>query len=296
LLADAALSEDAIRMGSLHRAGESSYGYQHDWALFKINSNWPSDGNETTLPWAAEEKIHVGQIASVEASRPVIVATGRRAPTRGSVSSTPTFVRAQGSYRFHKLWTVIVDDALGEFPSALKFFRWRAAYTSASSSGDCGSWVIDSDSGYLVGVVVAGLLHSHLAYLVDATQLFDDIFQSTGTWPSLSRTPRSPSPPNSPPDLYSGPWSGRLTVRVAETGAIGSARRPYMVISLCHSEHIARGPERSGFEQLPDTESGSKSIQIPGRSDPEHGTRTSGRWGRTGLLYTSHEWTVSTKL
>jgi hypothetical protein len=44
--------------------------------------------------------------------------------------------------------------------------------------GDCGSWVVDANTGNLVGHIVAGDSTLHRAYLIQATDVFHDI-QST---------------------------------------------------------------------------------------------------------------------
>lgn len=112
---------------------------------------------------------------------------------RGTLSGTPTYQIVAGSQTTKELWTVRLHGTL--------------------TKGDCGSWVVDEESGDLVGHVVAGSPQSGVAYIVPACHVFQDAkkkfrlhLKPLSTWhfdrgsakPDLSHKPNTPlatSPP-----------------------------------------------------------------------------------------------------
>jgi hypothetical protein len=78
----------------------------------------------------------------------VVTLTGSGSLLKGTISGTPTYKNTPGSSRFQELWTVRLDGKLEE--------------------GDCGSWVVDPESGDLFGYIVAGSPEPGVAYIISA--------------------------------------------------------------------------------------------------------------------------------
>lgn len=85
----------------------------------------------------------------------VIAITSSMGIQRGSLVASSTFFRDEGSPSFQKLGVVRLDGAIEE--------------------GDCGSVVIDEMTGDVYGHIVMGCSGTNLAYIVPATELYEDI-------------------------------------------------------------------------------------------------------------------------
>ncbi|KAM3069497.1 Protein png1 [Clarireedia jacksonii] len=84
----------------------------------------------------------------------VFAVTGSAGLLKGTVSGTPSFIIQRGSTRQNELWTVRLDGKLAE--------------------GDCGSWVVEAESGNLFGHIVSGCPESGVAYIVPAYMILAD--------------------------------------------------------------------------------------------------------------------------
>ncbi|KAF2804179.1 uncharacterized protein BDZ99DRAFT_348118, partial [Mytilinidion resinicola] len=80
-------------------------------------------------------------------------ATGSKGLIAGRMSGTPSFMRLPGSTLCQEVYTIHLAGPV--------------------ANGDCGSWVMNADSGDLYGHIVAGSPESGVAYIIPAYQVFD---------------------------------------------------------------------------------------------------------------------------
>ncbi|KAG4431414.1 hypothetical protein IFR05_013106 [Cadophora sp. M221] len=101
----------------------------------------------------------------------VLAVTGSAGVLEGTLSGTPTYRNQPGSTKFREMWTVRLVGQLNK--------------------GDCGSWVVDSVTGDLLGHIIAGSPKSGVAYILPAQQIFDDAPNRYGLQLQLSTTWRA---------------------------------------------------------------------------------------------------------
>jgi hypothetical protein len=101
--------------------------------------------------------------ASLEESDVFIASSG--VILKGSIKTNTSFITGEGSNKVQELWKVHVS-------------------TFSLRNGDCGAWVFDQMTGELYGhVVAAGVSNdviNQMAYVIPASQIFDDISQRFG--------------------------------------------------------------------------------------------------------------------
>lgn len=110
----------------------------------------------------------------------VVAFTGSRGAISGKLSGTPSFLRLPYQKTFQEVWTVRLAGPLAK--------------------GDCGSWVVDSESGDVYGHLIAGNPESGIAYIVPAYQVYEHmktcfnskLEQSSGP-PGLDRQATKPN-------------------------------------------------------------------------------------------------------
>lgn len=85
----------------------------------------------------------------------IITATGSSGVLKGILSGTPSFLKSPSSTIFQEVWTVRLDGKLAK--------------------GDSGSWVMDSETGALLGHIVAGSPDTGVAYMTPSIQIFTDL-------------------------------------------------------------------------------------------------------------------------
>lgn len=85
----------------------------------------------------------------------VLAATASNGALKGTLSGTPTFMKTQSSNSFQEVWTVRLVGSL--------------------KTGDCGSWVVNLETGDLFGHIIAESLETGVAYIIPAYQIFADI-------------------------------------------------------------------------------------------------------------------------
>jgi hypothetical protein len=95
----------------------------------------------------------------------IVTVTASGGLLRGRLSATPTYIRLPYSKNFQKAYTVRLDGIIVD--------------------GDCGSLVINHANGDLYGHIIAGGSGTGTAYIIPATQVFEDLEQRLGGAVSL---------------------------------------------------------------------------------------------------------------
>jgi hypothetical protein len=123
-----------------------------DYALFEIQpAHLPSDGSS----------IHAKAIATGPPKDVEVTATTSSAGTlSGRLCGTPSYMRLSRGKAFQEVWTVRFNGRLAR--------------------GDSGSWVINAQTGELLGHIVAGSPDTGVVYIVPAYQVFNDVSQRLG--------------------------------------------------------------------------------------------------------------------
>lgn len=97
-----------------------------------------------------------------------ILASTSRGTLTGVMSGTPMYARLPNSSLYQDVYNVLLDSRL--------------------QSGDCGSWVIDAESGNLYGHIVAGSPDSGAAIVIPFARIFEDIEARVKHHPRLPLT------------------------------------------------------------------------------------------------------------
>lgn len=145
--------DDYMVMGDLREPANGRPMHDLDYALIEVRPEYfdfkkfTDKAHERTIPTR-----HIFQDSPRESQ--VYALTGSVGKLQGTISGTPTYSNRPGSKAFQKLWTVRLSGKL--------------------EVGDCGSWVLESHTGMLLGHIVAGSPESGVAYILPAQQIFDD--------------------------------------------------------------------------------------------------------------------------
>ncbi|KAF2969427.1 hypothetical protein GQX73_g4120 [Xylaria multiplex] len=140
--------------GEFFLAPRDSPGTEADFALLEVTDqrHWVQNTVSTKLkPKVAIKSL--SKMSSNDKSPVSIQALTSRGNTQGRLSGTPLYARAPNDKAFQKMLCANFSDTL--------------------EKGDCGSWVIDADTGDLYGHIVAGSPSSGTALI----KLFDDVFE-----------------------------------------------------------------------------------------------------------------------
>lgn len=112
-----------------------------------------------------ESQVKVKRIAVNGAKDTKILGATTRGVLSGSLSGTTVYSRLPGNRCVQEAFAVRMDSNLRE--------------------GDCGSWIVDSESGDLYGHIVAGCPRSGLAMVMPFAPIFEDIKDRVGSFPRL---------------------------------------------------------------------------------------------------------------
>jgi peptide-N4-(N-acetyl-beta-glucosaminyl)asparagine amidase len=133
-----------------------------DYALLTVLEPQHKTLNQITTEQSGTKTIRT--IRNISKPRPgdteIILLTCSRGLINGRLSGTPSFMRLPGCKNFQELLTVSLEGKL--------------------EPGDSGCWVVDADSGDLVGHIVAGSPHSGVGYIVPSVQVLSDIRKHLG--------------------------------------------------------------------------------------------------------------------
>ncbi|KAJ4135083.1 Protein png1 [Fusarium equiseti] len=97
-----------------------------------------------------------------------ILSCTSRGTLTGVMSGTPLYARLPNSSLYQDVYSVLLDSRL--------------------EAGDCGSWIIDAESGNLYGHIVAGSPDSGAAIVIPFARIFEDIEERVKHHPRLPLT------------------------------------------------------------------------------------------------------------
>ncbi|KAF5570432.1 PNG1 with de-n-glycosylation function (n-glycanase) [Fusarium phyllophilum] len=97
-----------------------------------------------------------------------ILSSTSRGTLTGVMSGTPLYTRLPNSSMYQEVYNVLLDSRL--------------------EAGDCGSWIIDAESGNLYGHIVAGSPDSGAAIVIPFSRVFEDIEARVKQSPHLPLT------------------------------------------------------------------------------------------------------------
>ncbi|KAK7993733.1 hypothetical protein PG989_007114 [Apiospora arundinis] len=166
-IADARGGTSLDQVGDLFVAGMSGSGTGLDYALVEVENHGSIARNTFKNPRDPRSFVTVNSLAEDTTGSPnrlAIIVTSQNTLS-GAMSETPSYARAPRDAQFRKMLRVFVDGRL--------------------EKGDCGSWVIDADTGDLYGHVVAGSLGSSAALVLPFSDVFRDILHRVKVMPEF---------------------------------------------------------------------------------------------------------------
>ncbi|KAF4628032.1 hypothetical protein G7Y89_g10122 [Cudoniella acicularis] len=238
-----------------------------DFALIHIETPHPFTFNE--IQWQVGSKtkiIHPESIAQEPKNANIIAVTGSAGVLEGHLSGTPSFWNDPHSLASRQFWTVRLAGRL--------------------SNGDCGSWVIDAETGDLYGHIVAGSPSNGVAYIMPTCQIQDYFENSAEYWtfelPTRlnsaltlkelysTEATQSPGALEGNEQSSSTEWTGvpgpqpkgTLTVKITEARGLQKSRDPYVVAVFQKSELVSKShlsEDGNENEEIPVIQSRSES-------------------------------------
>jgi peptide-N4-(N-acetyl-beta-glucosaminyl)asparagine amidase len=140
-----------------------------DYALIEVADPIHRFANEITRSSGkGDNRVKVQRVAMKGPKDARILSATSRGTITGTMSGTSLYVRIPRSSLFQEVFNVHFDARL--------------------DVGDCGSWVIDAESGDLYGHIVAGSPDSGAAIVVPFAPVFLDIAARVGNYPQLPDT------------------------------------------------------------------------------------------------------------
>ncbi|KAK8062633.1 hypothetical protein PG997_014730 [Apiospora hydei] len=153
------------QMGGLFLTGMACSAADLDYALIEL------DGHDCAALITFNDPRTPGRYVSVEAlAENTVISTSAltitsRGTLPGTVSETPSYARGPQDLKFRRMIRAFADGRL--------------------EKGDCGSWVIDADTGNLHGHVIAGSPGSGAMLVLPFSDVFDDISHRVEISPEL---------------------------------------------------------------------------------------------------------------
>ncbi|KAF5228969.1 hypothetical protein FANTH_14367 [Fusarium anthophilum] len=124
-----------------------------DYALIEVTRPIHYIANKIAFSTKGEAKI---QRVVTDGPKDVkILSCTSRGTLTGVMSGTPLYARLPNSSLYQEVYNVLLDSRL--------------------EAGDCGSWIIDAESGNLYGHIVAGSPDSGAAIVIPFSRIFEDI-------------------------------------------------------------------------------------------------------------------------
>ncbi|RYP07083.1 hypothetical protein DL765_009272 [Monosporascus sp. GIB2] len=182
-----------------------------DYALIEVEDLGHCAENTITDMSDPQSRIVVESLVRKISDNAAIIAITPRGKIFGNLSATPSYVRTPYGERFHEMFTVTLDNEL--------------------EKGDCGSWLINAETGNLYGHIIAGSPTSGTAFITPFSDVFEDIKQRAGFAPEF------------PVSVHDAVHSGSKM----------SKSRDMEEISVCksdHSEEVSRAKEYRTREHL----------------------------------------------
>ncbi|KAF5680458.1 n-glycanase [Fusarium denticulatum] len=127
-----------------------------DYALIEVTRPFHCLANKIALsPFSAEGEAKIQHVVTDGPKDVKILGSTSRGTLTGVMSGTPLYARLPNSSLYQEVYNVLLDSRL--------------------EAGDCGSWIIDAESGNLYGHIVAGSPDSGAAIVIPFSRVFDDI-------------------------------------------------------------------------------------------------------------------------
>ncbi|KAI1011057.1 hypothetical protein LB504_002190 [Fusarium proliferatum] len=140
-----------------------------DYALIEVTRPSHCVANKIALSsFSAQGEAKIQRVVTEGPKDVKILTSTSRGTLAGVMSGTPLYTRLPNSNMYQEVYTVLLDSRL--------------------EAGDCGSWVIDAESGNLYGHIVAGSPDSGAAIVVPFSRVFEDIEARVKHTPHLPLT------------------------------------------------------------------------------------------------------------
>ncbi|RYP66033.1 hypothetical protein DL771_008014 [Monosporascus sp. 5C6A] len=136
-----------------------------DYALVEVEDLSHCAENTITDTSDPQSRIVVKSLVKEISYDAAIMAITPRGKISGNLSATPSYVRARNGEKFYEMFIVTLDNEL--------------------EKGDCGSWIINAETGNLYGHIVAGSPTSGTAFITTFLDVFEDIEQYAGFAPEF---------------------------------------------------------------------------------------------------------------
>jgi hypothetical protein len=187
-----------LRLGKIWQTSIENNSLGLDWALIEIDndqfqavnqfsvekSTYFDIDNSEALISSQDSRYHLLQVKGIVQKllpRPFVLAvTGRGAPLAGTTSGTIVSMRLPGATNMCEIWNVQFNGMIGK---TIILCLANVEVTFLLEQGDCGSFVVDPNSGNLYGHIVAGNIGSGFVYIMPAcktqlniTQRFSSMF------------------------------------------------------------------------------------------------------------------------
>ena len=133
-----------------------------DWAVIEVTKQAHRRGNTLSR---TNERIKVESVGSGGLDDTPILSPTTRGIMTGTLLATPSYLRTSKGWKFQEMYTVQLDTQL--------------------QKGDCGSWIVDAETGNLYGHIVAGSPGSGMALIAPFTKIFDALESRWGVRPML---------------------------------------------------------------------------------------------------------------
>lgn len=127
-----------------------------DYALIEVTKPNHCIANEITpSSFPAQGQARIQRVVSDSPKDVKILSSTSRGTLAGTMSGTPLYARLPNSRLFQDVYNILLDSQL--------------------EAGDCGSWIIDAESGDLYGHIVAGSPDSGATIVIPFARVFEDI-------------------------------------------------------------------------------------------------------------------------
>ncbi|CEI41378.1 Protein PNG1 [Fusarium venenatum] len=127
-----------------------------DYALIKVTNPIHCTANKiTSSSFSAKGEAKIQRVVTDGPKDVKILSSTSRGTLTGVMSGTPMYARLPNCNLYQDVYNVLLDSRL--------------------EAGDCGSWIIDVESGNLYGHIVAGSPDSGAAIVIPFARVFEDI-------------------------------------------------------------------------------------------------------------------------
>jgi hypothetical protein len=144
-----------VEFGDLAMSAKASSSDIFDWALIEIGNTQLQTFKDLDKRGRGPRFLSPERAAEPSPKNAAIIAlTASGKNLNGDLCENPTYLHIPQTKGFQEVWTIVLDDKL--------------------KHGDCGTWVIDAQTGRLYGHIISGAL-SGIAYIMPAHYIFNDM-------------------------------------------------------------------------------------------------------------------------